>query len=557
MGGAAAGEIASAMATEVVLRELDAQWRNAAQHDAETFARAIKSATEAANARIHRYATEHPENRGMGTTATIAGLLGDTLYLAQVGDSRAYLVRDGVAQQITKDQSLMQKLVEAGELTVEEAEVSERRNIILQALGPEPLVKVDLTHQQVRRGDVLVLCSDGLYGPIRTTDIARVVAEEPDLVNVCKKLIDLANEAGGPDNITVIAVRFDGAGLGVASSDEGVGHQAYTSQPESRATVPVEAVRGAPLADGRVPEERAPHDLRHDRARHHRLAVPDDPPLMRVELRITRGSRAGQRELFDKSVISIGRHPLNDLRFDLERDADASSRHAEIRVLGDKATMRDLQSTNGTFVNGQRVDGERALVRRRRHCVRARGPGGGVPHRGGAAPSVGPPHRPRPAPPRRDTGARIAEAVEQQTGTLRRMVLASAHSCGRRRRAYWIVHRDSAQTQARVDELLRAQRFAQHDVRDDRRLDDRASRGARLGARGVEARDRPDSLATPGRSRTRRRGRTSKTCRSDSTGQNGGSARWSPPEMSITSPSPRRTARRSCSSRSRRRTAST
>ena len=133
MGGAAAGEVASAMATEVVLQELDARWRHAAQHDAETFARAIKSAAETANARIHRYASEHPENRGMGTTATIAGLLGDTLYLAQVGDSRAYLVRNGVAQQITKDQSLMQKLVEAGELTAEEAEVSERRNIILQA----------------------------------------------------------------------------------------------------------------------------------------------------------------------------------------------------------------------------------------------------------------------------------------------------------------------------------------------------------------------------------------------------------------------------------------
>jgi protein phosphatase len=239
MGGAAAGEVASAMATEVVLQELDARWRHAAEHDSETFARAIKAAAETANARIHRYATEHPENRGMGTTATIAGLLADTLYLAQVGDSRAYLVRNGVAQQITKDQSLMQKLVEAGEITAEEAEVSERRNIILQALGPEPVVKVDLTHQQVRRGDVLVLCSDGLSGQIRTADIARVVEEQPDLVNVCKQLIDLANEAGGPDNITVIAVRFDGAGLSAASAGEGVGHQPYTSQSESRTTMPV------------------------------------------------------------------------------------------------------------------------------------------------------------------------------------------------------------------------------------------------------------------------------------------------------------------------------
>ena len=240
MGGAAAGEIASAMATEVVLQELDTRWRGATKHDTETFARAIKAATETANARINRYAAEHPENRGMGTTATIAGFLGDTLYLAQVGDSRAYLVRNGVALQITKDQSLMQKLVEAGELTVEEAEVSERRNIILQALGPEPVVKVDLTYQQVRRDDVLILCSDGLSGQIRTSDISRVVTDDADLVDVCKHLIDLANENGGPDNITVIAVRFDGAGLSSASAGEGVGHQVYTSQSEARATIPVD-----------------------------------------------------------------------------------------------------------------------------------------------------------------------------------------------------------------------------------------------------------------------------------------------------------------------------
>ena len=114
MGGAAAGEVASAMATDIVLTELDLRWRKAGDAMPETFARALKAATETANARIHTYATEHPENRGMGTTATVAGILGDTLYLAQVGDSRGYLVRAGKARQITKDQSLMQKLVEIG-----------------------------------------------------------------------------------------------------------------------------------------------------------------------------------------------------------------------------------------------------------------------------------------------------------------------------------------------------------------------------------------------------------------------------------------------------------
>lgn len=149
----------------------------------------------------------------MGTTATIAGILADTLYLAQVGDSRGYLVRDGIAKQITKDQSLMQKLIEAGELTEEEAAQSERRNIILQALGPEPAIKVDLTHQKLRRGDTLVLCSDGLSGQVSRDEIARVVTEERDLVQACRRLIDMANNAGGPDNITVIISRFDGVGL--------------------------------------------------------------------------------------------------------------------------------------------------------------------------------------------------------------------------------------------------------------------------------------------------------------------------------------------------------
>src|SRR6185369_9333194 len=133
---------------------------------------------ETANNRIFAYALEHPENRGLGTTATVAGLLGDTLFLAQVGDSRAYLIRDGVARQITKDQSLMQRLIEAGELTEDEAAQSERRNIILQALGPEPLVKVDLTYQPICRGDTMLLYSDGLSGQITKDDIKNVITGE-------------------------------------------------------------------------------------------------------------------------------------------------------------------------------------------------------------------------------------------------------------------------------------------------------------------------------------------------------------------------------------------
>ena len=233
MGGAAAGEIASAMAIEVVLRELTDVLKPADPPSHEVFAWSLKRATVAANAQIHAFAMEHPEFRGMGTTATVAAVLGSTIFLAQVGDSRAYLVRNGVGRQITKDQSLMQKLIEAGEITEEEAEYSERRNIILQALGPEASVKVDLTHQQLRRGDVLVLCSDGLSGQVRADEITGIVAQEPDLVAACKRMIDRANENGGPDNITVIAARFDGPGLADPGEEDVVGHRVFPFSTES------------------------------------------------------------------------------------------------------------------------------------------------------------------------------------------------------------------------------------------------------------------------------------------------------------------------------------
>ncbi|HEU6452049.1 MAG TPA: Stp1/IreP family PP2C-type Ser/Thr phosphatase [Gemmatimonadaceae bacterium] len=227
LGGAAAGEIASELAVNTVYDELRERWVKAGGRSADDFASAIKGATEAANGRIYSYALEHPESRGLGTTATLAGLLGDTLYLAQVGDSRAYLVRDGVARQITRDQSLMQRLVDAGELTQDEADRSERRNIILQALGPEPSVKIDLTHQRLSRGDVLVLCTDGLSGLVRAEEIAEVITQIPDLADACRELVDRANEQGGTDNITVIAARFEGEGLSVAEPHDPVGHAVY------------------------------------------------------------------------------------------------------------------------------------------------------------------------------------------------------------------------------------------------------------------------------------------------------------------------------------------
>lgn len=239
MGGATAGELASGMACAVILDEVRAQWAETTATDPDRFAQTLRLATERANQRIHAHATAHPDTKGMGTTVTLAGLLGDTLYLCQVGDSRAYLVRRGIATQITKDQSLMQRLVDAGELTAEEAEVSERRNIILQALGPEARVKVDLTVQRVQRGDLLVVCSDGLSGQVRGPEIAQLLGAATTLASGCDALIDRANATGGPDNITAIVVRLDGAGLPPTLA-EVPRHQVYAGPPQDRATVPID-----------------------------------------------------------------------------------------------------------------------------------------------------------------------------------------------------------------------------------------------------------------------------------------------------------------------------
>ncbi|PYP14858.1 MAG: Stp1/IreP family PP2C-type Ser/Thr phosphatase [Gemmatimonadetes bacterium] len=245
MGGAAAGELASQMAADTIYDQMVRMWRSEKEATPQRFAYRLKEAVEVANGHINSYAKTHPEVRGMGTTTTAVGVLHDHVYLTQVGDSRAYLIRNGQAVQLTKDQSLMQRLVEAGELTEEEAARSERRNIILQALGPDPKVKVDLTYQEVRKGDILVLCSDGLSGQVKKEEIAEIVTRERDLQAACDRLITLANERGGPDNITVVIARFDGDGLRSATAGEEVGHQVYPLIDTETSTEPVPVYRGS------------------------------------------------------------------------------------------------------------------------------------------------------------------------------------------------------------------------------------------------------------------------------------------------------------------------
>jgi serine/threonine protein phosphatase PrpC len=149
----------------------------------------------------------------MGATFTAVGLSGSNAYFGQVGDSRAYLMRDGVIQQITRDQSLVGQLVEAGHLTEEEAERHSYRNVILQALGASPNLNVVVDQLEIRNMDTFALCSDGLSNKVRPEEIKAEIDQSGSLKEACEALIDLANERGGEDNITVLIAQVSGGRL--------------------------------------------------------------------------------------------------------------------------------------------------------------------------------------------------------------------------------------------------------------------------------------------------------------------------------------------------------
>ncbi|HUG40045.1 MAG TPA: protein phosphatase 2C domain-containing protein [Longimicrobiales bacterium] len=226
MGGAAAGGVASELATSYMHEELIRRWIPERDRSPVRFAGALRAAVEWANARVHERAQQHLELHGMGTTMTAAGVLGDVLYVAQVGDSRAYLVREGVAAQLTTDQSVVQQMIAAGLLSPEEAEKSQHRHVILQALGIADHVQVDVTYQQLRRDDVAVLCSDGLSGLVKDTEIAAAVNDgREDPTRATAQLIELALERGAPDNVTVVLAVFEGEGLQVPGPEDAPGRR--------------------------------------------------------------------------------------------------------------------------------------------------------------------------------------------------------------------------------------------------------------------------------------------------------------------------------------------
>jgi PPM family protein phosphatase len=234
MGGAAAGEIASQLAVDIVYERMVEPLEEGLPVQRDDLARRLVRAIEAAGLRIFQEAKLDRSRRGMGTTVTAAALVDDHLFFAQVGDSRGYLIRQGQLVQLTRDQSLVNQLIEAGQLTEEEAETFEHNNIILQALGTADTVQVDLTYCELRRGDILLLCSDGLSGMVRFDDIRESVRSTSEPIDACKQLTERANQAGGHDNITVIVVQFDGEGLRPPTPDlEPLKYRKYTLPEET------------------------------------------------------------------------------------------------------------------------------------------------------------------------------------------------------------------------------------------------------------------------------------------------------------------------------------
>src|SRR3954471_16299207 len=204
MGGALAGDVASRMAIEAV-RDVLLEKNNENGCDAESsLVDCLKHATLEANKNIHYKSLEDSRCSGMGATLTGAAIKDDKLDLVQVGDSRAYVMRGQQIRLATKDQSLVQQLVDVGQISEAEAETHMFRNVILQALGAQNELTPATARIQLRDGDMLLLCSDGLSGKLRNDDIRQIVADAGNLEDACSALVAEANNRGGEDNITVV-----------------------------------------------------------------------------------------------------------------------------------------------------------------------------------------------------------------------------------------------------------------------------------------------------------------------------------------------------------------
>jgi serine/threonine protein phosphatase PrpC len=211
MGGAQAGEVASALTLCSLRRGMTTGQESSAEA-------ALQASVEQANQRVFQAASD-PGHKGMGATITAVLICGNRAYIAEVGDSRAYVLRRNRFLQVTHDQSYVQLLIDEGALTREQAETFPYKNIIAQAIGTKPSVVVALSRFTLRQKDRILLCSDGLSGKVNDADMQSIIAGAPTLDAACKALIDAANAHGGDDNITVVLAEIDGEELPESNSD--------------------------------------------------------------------------------------------------------------------------------------------------------------------------------------------------------------------------------------------------------------------------------------------------------------------------------------------------
>ena len=204
MGGHIAGDVASATAVSVISDGIAAQ----PPQDGSALADLVGRANDA----IWDKARSDPSLRGMGTTCTLLMIDGDVAHIAHVGDSRAYLLRDGTIRQLTEDHTLVERMVREGRLSAQEAANHPQRSVITRALGVDAQVQVDVMEEQLAEGDRILLTSDGLTSMVEPEDIAAALDQEEDPQAAAARLVDMANEAGGEDNVTVLVlhVRNDG-----------------------------------------------------------------------------------------------------------------------------------------------------------------------------------------------------------------------------------------------------------------------------------------------------------------------------------------------------------
>ncbi len=268
MGGAQAGEVAARMAAEAFESPLP---------DGTNPEQELGRIAADANRRIFDHARSDASRSGMGTTLTGALLRGDEVSIVHVGDSRAYLLRDGELRQLTRDHSLVEELRRRGQLTSEEAEDHPQRSVITRALGPEAEVEPDIHTHKARSGDVFLLCSDGLTSMVREDRLQEVLTESPTLSAAADSLVEEANRMGGRDNITVIMFRVDGEGRGPAAdgSSEDTAEQTATDIDAAAVATAVAAAEPERAPEPyREPPESVPRvDRRRRRRRRLRVAL--------------------------------------------------------------------------------------------------------------------------------------------------------------------------------------------------------------------------------------------------------------------------------------------